>query len=336
MDQQKTVLVTGGAGFIGMHTAKRFLSMGFRVVIIDNFNPYYEVTLKRDRILHLEEYAKEHGSLYVRKFSIEEGNNVLETIKHYNVEIVVHLAAQAGVQYSLINPYTYIDSNVIGFLQVIEACVECGIKHFVYASSSSVYGSEPHPFSDASGTGTHTETPLSLYAASKKMNELMAITYYKNFHLPSIGMRFFTVYGPWGRPDLSIFKFTDQLYSHEPIVLYNDGLNARDFTYIEDCVDAIIALALNDFTDRQLIVNIGSESPTYMTDILQKLEQYTGRKAAHIVRRPAESWDVPVTWADTSTLQKLIGFKPEPKIEQGLKTFVEWYQNYYLKGASND
>lgn len=324
------VLITGSAGFIGFHLSKSLAAKSLNVEGIDNFNAYYPVSLKRDR-------AKMLASDGV---SIHEGDvfELSELGLGDNFDVIIHLAAQAGVRYSLENPRAYVDANLTGFGEVLElARRQKSLKHLIFASSSSVYGqNQKQPFS----TQDAVDHPVSLYAATKRANELMAHTYAHLYGIPITGLRFFTVYGPWGRPDMAYFSFTKKILSGAPIPVFGEGKLQRDFTYVDDIVEAIVRLmdfpptAGGDATrpDRSwapfAIYNIGNNAPVVLMDFIKTIEEALGKKAV-IDFQPMQAGDVPVTWADCSELYELIGFAPSTPLSEGIGRFVEWYQGYY-------
>lgn len=331
------VLVTGAAGFIGFHLSRRLLSEGFTVMGVDNLNDYYSVELKRSR---LEILTKVEG-FHFTQLSLEDQAGITDVFSEQQPDYVINLAAQAGVRYSLENPHSYISSNVTGFLNVLEGCRYFPVKHLIFASSSSVYGANTNmPFS----VQDNVDHPISLYAATKKSNELMAHTYSALFDVPSTGLRFFTVYGPWGRPDMALFKFTRSILKGEPIEVYNHGRMKRDFTYVEDIVEGIVGLIpsspepdphwdgrkpnpARSFSKYQLF-NIGNNSPVQLEHFISVLEDSLGKKAIKEYR-PIQPGDVPATYADISDLSNLIGFEPKTSIEEGIPRFVEWYREHY-------
>ncbi|WP_143869865.1 NAD-dependent epimerase [Catenovulum sediminis] len=330
-------LVTGAAGFIGFFTSRRLLDAGHQVVGIDNMNDYYEVQLKRDRLKELEPF--EHFNFLQLDLADREG--MAELFKEHKFDIVIHLAAQAGVRYSLDNPFAYADSNMVGHLSVLEGCRHNNVKHLVYASSSSVYGlNSKMPFS----TEDSVDHPVSLYAATKKANELMSHTYSHLYDIPTSGLRFFTVYGPWGRPDMALFKFTKAILNGEPIDIYNDGNLARDFTYIDDIVEGILRVAKNiptkntewkaeegspkDSSAPYRVYNIGNGSPVQLMDFVKAIEDAIGIEAKKNFM-PMQPGDVYKTWADTEDLEKVTGHKPQVTVSKGVQKFVNWYRNYY-------
>lgn len=318
-----SIFVTGCAGFIGFHVSRKLLEEGWHVVGLDNVNDYYDINLKEDRLHHLK---KDPSFTFVRG-SLEN----LELLHHlfhtYSFSTVVHLAAQAGVRYSIENPHTYIQSNLIGFTNILECCRKQSIPHLLYASSSSVYGANKEiPFS----VSDRTETPVSLYAATKKANELLAYTYSHLYQLPTTGLRFFTVYGPWGRPDMAYFSFTNAIEQQKPIFLYNNGNMKRDFTYIDDVVEAVYRLLPKPSSQSvpYTIHNIGNTNPVtleYFVTVLEKELQKTAIKKY----LPMQPGDVETTFADIDSLSTVTNFTPKVSIEQGLAHFVDWYKQYY-------
>ncbi|MEB8287274.1 NAD-dependent epimerase [Aeromonas veronii] len=330
-------LVTGAAGFIGAKVCELLCSKGHLVVGIDNLNEYYDVSLKISRLDQLTPFA----NFNFVKMDISDKNAVQAIFSKEKFDRVINLAAQAGVRHSMEYPFSYIDSNVTGFLEILEGCRHHGIEHLVYASSSSVYGmNEEMPFR----VSDPTDHPISLYAATKKMNELMAHTYSHLYGIPTTGLRFFTVYGPWGRPDMALFKFTKCILSGQPIDVYNNGLLSRDFTYIDDIAEGVIRVANvvpvanaawrcetgspADSSAPYRVFNIGNGKPIKIIDFIQSLEQALGVKAIKNMM-PMQSGDVYATWADTEDLFATITYRPSMKIEQGIQSFVEWYRSYY-------
>lgn len=320
------ILITGVAGFIGYHVAKRMLEEGHQVVGLDNLNDYYDVNLKKSRLAQLN-----HPCFSFQRENLENQRGIQELFQENNFEIVIHLAAQAGVRYSITNPEAYISSNVVGFLNVLENCRQHQIKHFLYASSSSVYGkSDIQPLSTELGT----DQPLSLYAATKKSNELMAHSYSHLYNLPTTGLRFFSVYGGWGRPDMALFKFTESILKDEVIDVYNSGEMLRDFTYIDDLVESISRLIVKapERTDLEApyrILNIGNHQPITLNDFIQVIENALNKKALRN-NLPMQPGDVENTFAEVGELEKLIGFKPNTAVEVGVGNFVDWYKSYYI------
>jgi UDP-glucuronate 4-epimerase len=322
-----TVLVTGAAGFIGFHIARRLCRDGHQVVGIDNLNHYYDVTLKQARLKELESLP----GFRFEKIDIVDKPALMALFSDHRLTEVVHLAAQAGVRYSLDNPDVYAQSNLVGFLNVLEACRQYRPGHLVYASSSSVYGSNSKmPFSVEDAV----EHPVSLYAATKRANELLAHSYCHLYGLQATGLRFFTVYGPWGRPDMALFKFTDAMLKGLPIEVYNQGQMARDFTYIDDIVESIARLRERPPVPRepgtgiQRIFNIGRGMPVALLDFIECLETALNMKARRNLL-PLQPGDVVKTWADTTALEQWIDFKPQVPVETGVGEFVKWYRGYY-------
>ncbi len=331
------ILVTGVAGFIGFNLSSRLLKDGHHVYGIDNLNDYYDVNLKKTRLSIIEKDSKFKfilGDLADR----EKIKNLFET---YQFDYVINLAAQAGVRYSIENPGSYIDSNLVGFGNILEGCRHSGVKHLVYASSSSVYGLNTHmPFS----VRHNVDHPISLYAASKKANELMAHTYSYLYNLPTTGLRFFTVYGPWGRPDMALFLFTNAILKDEPIKVFNNGDMQRDFTYIDDIVEGVVRVmhtvpkADPDWTSDTpnpssscvpyKLYNIGNNQPVALMAFVEAIEKAIGKKAVKEYL-PLQAGDVPATYADVNDLIKDTGFKPSTSIEEGIHNFVKWYTDYY-------
>jgi UDP-glucuronate 4-epimerase len=331
------VLVTGSAGFIGSTLVKSLLERGDEVIGIDNINDYYDVNLK---IARLSNFSNHKNYTDIR-LNIEDSEGVFNVFKKYCPNRVVNLAAQAGVRYSIENPHAYVGTNIVGFLNILEGCRHNNIEHLVFASSSSVYGSNTnYPFS----IHNNVDHPLSLYAASKKSNELMAHTYSHLFHLPTTGLRFFTVYGPWGRPDMALFKFTNSILSGKPIDVFNYGDHKRDFTYIDDIVKGIILTLDNTATVNSnwtgdkpdpgtsnapwRVYNIGNNNPCSLLRFIEVLENLLDKKAIKNML-PLQLGDVPYTFADTDDLMNDVGYKPDTKIEDGIAKFVDWYKSYY-------
>lgn len=333
------ILVTGSAGFIGFHLAKRLLEDGHEVIGLDNLNAYYDVQLKQDRLAILAL----HPRFYFYRLDLVDRTGMAGLFQKEKLDIVVHLAAQAGVRYSLENPHAYIDSNLIGFTNILEGCRHNGVKHLVYASSSSVYGANTAmPFS----VHHNVDHPISLYAATKKANELMAHTYATLYKLPCTGLRFFTVYGPWGRPDMALFLFTKAILEGRPIDVYNNGKMRRDFTYIDDIIEGVVRVMekipsgdqawngkkpdpASSFAPYRLF-NIGNNQPVELMDFIAALEEHLGRKA-NMRLLPMQPGDVPETYADVDDLMAEVGFKPGTSIREGIGKFVEWYREYYGK-----
>lgn len=326
LDVSKTYLITGGAGFIGFYLSKALLEKGAAVIGIDNLNDYYEVSLKEDRLAILKEFSGYH---FV-KGDIADKDTVFQVFQEYRPQIVVNLAAQAGVRYSIDNPDAYIQSNIIGFFNILEGCRHFPVEHLVFASSSSVYGGNKKvPFS----TQDQVDKPVSLYAATKKSNELMAYSYSKLYHIPLTGLRFFTVYGPMGRPDMAYFKFAKKIMADEPIQIYNNGDMLRDFTYIEDIVTGVENILCNPPAEDEngasyKIYNIGNNKPEKLMDYIAVLEKCLGKEAKKEYL-PMQPGDVYETYADVSELMKDYGFKPSTTIEEGLGSFAKWFRQYY-------
>lgn len=333
------ILVTGAAGFIGFHLTKRLLAQDFNVIGVDNINGYYDVLLKNDRLKILEE----NPNFEFHKMDISNKEKLNQIFKDRTIQIVINLAAQAGVRYSIDNPDSYVNSNLVGFVNILEACRQYNVEHLIYASSSSVYGANTNiPFS----TKDSVDHPVSLYAATKKSNELMAHTYSHLFNIPTTGLRFFTVYGPWGRPDMAYYSFTRNIIEENTIRVFNNGDMRRDFTYIDDIVEGIIRLLdnppiYNETWDRAnpdpsssyapyKIYNIGNNNPIKLMDFINTLEKLIGKKA-RIEFLPMQPGDVKETYADISDLHADVGFYPATTVEEGLTQFVNWYNKYYMK-----
>ncbi len=332
-----TYLITGAAGFIGFHLSKRLLAQGKSVVGIDNLSDYYDVNLKKTRLRELEE----NSEFTFYKLDLVDREGVENLFSENKFDYVVNLAAQAGVRYSLTNPHAYIDCNIVGFLNILEGCRHNDVKHLVFASSSSVYGANTKmPFS----VHHNVDHPVSLYAATKKSNELMAHTYSSLYKLPCTGIRFFTVYGPLGRPDMALFLFTRAILENKPIDVFNHGKMKRDFTYIDDIVEGVVRLIdkvpepdpdwNGDNPDSATsyapyrIYNIGNNNPVELMKFIEVLEDCLGKKAKKNLL-PIQPGDVPETYADVDDLAEDVGFKPATPIEEGIKKFVEWYREYY-------
>jgi UDP-glucuronate 4-epimerase len=340
----KKILITGAAGFIGFHLAKKLNEQGHQLVGLDNINDYYDANLKYDRLKQLgikSEEASEYnricnsekyiGFSFIR-INLEDRKNLPILFEKENFDVVINLAAQAGVRYSLENPEVYVDSNVVGFLNILECCRHYKIKRLLYASSSSVYGQNKKvPFS----TEDDVDHPISLYAATKKSNELMAYTYSHLYDIQTIGLRFFTVYGPWGRPDMAMFLFTDAISKGEPIKVFNQGDLERDFTYVDDIVNGIVAvIAKEDYGKQYSLYNIGNSKPVKLLDFIEQIEKELGTKAKKDML-PMQPGDVNRTWADVEPLKDDFGYNPKTTIEEGVRNFVDWYREYYKdNGAS--
>ena len=331
------ILVTGAAGFIGYHTTQRLLGRGDEVVGLDNLNAYYDPTLKHARLANLRASERFH---FVQA-DLQDRAAIDRLFTEFQPRRVIHLAAQAGVRYSLENPHAYTESNVTGFLNILEACRHHAVEHLVYASTSSVYGlNETQPFSEHQGVNH----PITLYAATKKANELMAHTYAHLFGLPTTGLRFFTVYGPWGRPDMALFRFTKGILAGEAIPVYNEGRMVRDFTYVDDIVEGVVRISdrtaqpngkwdpkdPDPATSRApyRIYNIGNSRPVPLLDYISVLERCLGRKA-QLDLLPMQPGDVPATQADVSELEEAVGFRPRTTVDEGVARFVDWYLDYY-------
>jgi len=331
------IMITGAAGFIGYHLCKKLLARGDMVVGIDNLNEYYDVNLKKSRLARLKEAA----SFTFIKIDLQNRVEMADVFTREKCDVVVNLAAQPGVRYSLKNPYSYVDSNISGFLNVLEGCRNNNVKHLIFASSSSVYGSNTSiPFT----THQNVDHPVSLYAATKKANELMAHAYSHLYNLPCTGLRFFTVYGPWGRPDMAYFLFTKTILEDKPIQVFNHGDMRRDFTYIDDIVEGIIRIMnrpaapnphwrsdkpepASSYAPYE-IFNIGNNNPVNLMEFIEVIEKHLGKKARKQFL-PMQAGDVPVTYADIDDLIECIGFTPATSIDEGVKKFVEWYRDYY-------
>ena len=331
------VLVTGAAGFIGYHLSLRLLAAGRQVVGIDNLNDYYDVGLKQARL----EQLQAHAGFGFEQLDLADRVGMARLFARHGFDVVVNLAAQAGVRYSLENPAAYIDSNLVGFGNVLEGCRQSGVRHLVFASSSSVYGANTKvPFS----VHDNVDHPVSLYAASKKANELMAHSYSHLFGLPVTGLRFFTVYGPWGRPDMAYFSFTQKILAGKPIPVFNNGQMQRDFTYIDDIVEGIVRVMdqlpsgnsawsgehpdpASSYAPYR-IYNIGNNQPVPLLEMIELLEKALGRKA-EMQMLPMQAGDVKATFADIDDLRTAVGFQPRTTLAEGLRHFVDWYQHYY-------
>ena len=331
------ILITGTAGFIGNQLAIRLLERGDEVIGIDNLNDYYDVSLKEARLARV----KDHDRFTDVRISIEDREAMEATFKKHKPQRVINLAAQAGVRYSLINPYAYIDANIMGFMNILEGCRHNEVEHLVYASSSSVYGAnENMPFS----VHDNVDHPVSLYAATKKSNELMAHTYSHLYKIPTTGLRFFTVYGPWGRPDMALFMFTKNILEGKAIDVFNHGKHRRDFTYIDDIVEGVIRTldhtaqpnpewsgANPDTASSKApfrIYNIGNNQPVELMRYIEVIEECVGKKAEKNFL-PLQPGDVPATYADVDALMNDVGFKPATSIETGISNFVEWFKGFY-------
>jgi UDP-glucuronate 4-epimerase len=346
------ILVTGTAGFIGFHLARRLINEGHNVIGLDSINDYYDVNLKYSRLsvsgiekdkIENNKLIQATGGIPYRfiRLNLEDRENLNRLFKNEQFDRVCNLAAQAGVRYSLTNPYAYIDSNIVGFINILEACRHHGVKHLAYASSSSVYGlNEAIPFSEKD----NVDHPISLYAATKKANELMAHTYSHLYGLPTTGLRFFTVYGPWGRPDMALFIFTKAILEGKPIQVFNNGDMERDFTYVDDIVEGIFRVLMKEPTGNKewkgtkpdpssspapfQVYNIGNSKPVKLMDFIKAIETALGKKAI-IDFQPMQAGDVRKTWADVEHLEKDTGYKPQCAVEEGIGKFVKWYLEYF-------
>jgi UDP-glucuronate 4-epimerase len=329
------ILVTGAAGFIGMHTSAKLLDRGDTVVGLDNLNDYYSPQLKHDRLKQLEG----RKGFTFQKMALEDRDGMASLFRSEKFDKVIHLAAQAGVRYSLTNPHAYVDANLVGFMNILEACRHEKVAHLTYASSSSVYGANRKiPFS----VDDRVDHPVSLYAATKKANELMAHTYSHLFDLPTTGLRFFTVYGPWGRPDMAMWMFTKAILAGKPIDVFNHGRMKRDFTFVDDIVEGVIrtndhipprgtVVTMDDNTTTDApyrVYNIGNNQPVELMHLIETLETALGRKAEKNML-PMQPGDVPATFADIEALQRDVGFRPATPIEVGVQKFVDWYRGYH-------
>ncbi|SMC18820.1 UDP-glucuronate 4-epimerase [Desulfacinum hydrothermale DSM 13146] len=337
LDTSQPLLVTGAAGFIGFHLSRRLLTEGYAVVGLDNVNDYYDVRIKWDRLKLLEDL----DGFTFHRIDLEDRPAMESLFDRYDFSAVVHLAAQAGVRYSLVNPYAYVDSNLTGFMHILEGCRHHGVKHLVFASSSSVYGANTRmPFS----VHHNVDHPVSLYAATKKANELMAHTYAHLYGLPCTGLRFFTVYGPWGRPDMALFLFTRAILNDEPIQVFNYGKMQRDFTYIDDIIEGVYRVMQKppepdpawsgDAPDPGTsyapyrVYNIGNNQPVELMEFIRTLEECLGKEARKELL-PIQPGDVPATYADVEDLTRDFGFKPVTPIREGIQRFVDWYRDYF-------
>lgn len=338
------ILITGAAGFIGYHLCEKLLEQGYDVVGLDSINDYYDVNLKYARLRNLGIAREEtvynrpvKSSKYPENFefiqlNLEDRENLPVLFQLHQFSCVINLAAQAGVRYSIENPMAYIDSNIVGFINILEACRNYKVPKLLYASSSSVYGnSSDIPFS----TENNVDHPISLYAATKKSNELMAYTYSHLYQFQTVGLRFFTVYGPWGRPDMAMFLFTDAILNDRPIKVFNNGDLSRDFTYIDDIVNGILLIVEDQNTqEKYKLFNIGNSRPVKLMRFIEEIEKATNKTAGKIMM-PMQPGDVSQTWADVNKLQEAYGYDPVFTVEQGVKNFVEWYKEYYqLKPTS--
>ena len=340
--ESKKILVTGAAGFIGYHLCETLIKQGHRVIGLDNINDYYDVTLKYARLQELGikkeaatvfteiSQSTQHGSnMQFIRLNLEDREELPKLFKTFNFDMVCNLAAQPGVRYSIENPEAYIDSNVTGFLNILECCRHHRVKRLVYASSSSVYGNSDHtPFRETA----NVDTPISLYAATKKSNELMAHTYSHLYNIETIGLRFFTVYGPWGRPDMAMFLFTDAIINNIPIKVFNNGNLSRDFTYIDDIIQGVVNTLLKDSKNDSLykLYNIGNGRPVQLLDFIESLEKVLDIAAIKNML-PMQAGDVHQTFADTSSLKNDYNYKPQITVDKGIQAFVLWYKGFYNK-----
>lgn len=341
------ILVTGAAGFIGYHLCEKLVEKGHQVVGLDNINDYYDVNLKYARLDELgisRESSPEFNNYVVSskygaqlcfvRMNLEDRINLPVLFEKEKFDYAVNLAAQAGVRYSLENPMAYVDSNIVGFVNLLECCRHYHVNKLVYASSSSVYGNSPEvPFS----TEQRVDNPVSMYAATKKSNELMAYTYSHLFGIQTTGLRFFTVYGPWGRPDMALFLFTDAILNDRPIDVFNNGDLSRDFTYIDDIINGILLILEDDRTgdEKYQLFNIGNSKPVQLLRFIEEIESATGKKAQKRML-PMQPGDVRQTWADVSGLKERYGYDPEVSVKKGVRNFVDWYKAYYQIDAKDD
>lgn len=337
----RKILITGAAGFIGFHLAQKLLDIGYEVVGIDNINDYYDVDLKFDRLMELgieresaERYhQKIHSSTGLNftfiRVNLEDREQLPKIFAEHKFEQVCNLAAQAGVRYSIENPEAYIDSNVVGFLNLLECCRNYKVRHLIYASSSSVYGqNEKVPFS----VEDNVDHPISLYAATKKSNELMAHTYSHLYNFKTTGLRFFTVYGPWGRPDMAMFLFTDAIVKGKPIKVFNNGDLERDFTYIDDIVEGVVKIVNSDQKNPETnysLYNIGNSKPVKLMEFIEEIEKHLGTKAEKEMY-PMQPGDVSRTWADVDSLKEDFDYNPHTPVSKGVKNFIAWFRDYYI------
>jgi len=338
------IVITGAAGFIGYHLSKRMLKENISLIGIDNINDYYDISLKEARLKELKKITiKQNANFKFYKENINDKSKIEEIFKKYNPEIVINLAAQAGVRYSMENPSAYIQTNLVGFSNILELSRNYPVKHLIYASSSSVYGGNTKmPFSEIQ----NVDHPVSLYAATKRSNELLAHSYSHIYSIPATGLRFFTVYGPWGRPDMALFLFTKSILEGEPIKVFNHGEMTRDFTYIDDIVESIMRLLKKPPTqDKSFdtsnpnpatswaphrIFNIGNSNPESLKDYIKEIENNLGIKAKKELL-PIQPGDVPATFSDCTSLESFINYKPNTSIEEGIRKFITWYKEFYGK-----
>ena len=315
---KEKICITGCAGFIGMHLCEKLISLGYEVIGLDNLNDYYDVNLKLRRLSRL----KNKPSFNFVKIDITNLKALKDVFKKYKPEKVVNLAAQAGVRYSLINPHLYIQSNIVGFTNILECCRDYNIEGLIYASSSSVYGGNKKiPFSEKD----NVDSPISIYAASKKSNELMAYSYNHLFRLRSTGLRFFTVYGPWGRPDMAMYIFAEKIMNNEPIKVFNQGQMKRDFTFIDDIIDGIISSIKNNYDCE--VFNLGNNKSVNLMDVVSFIEKKIGKKAI-VEFEPIQPGDVEKTFADIDKAKRKLGYNPNTNVEEGIGNFIDWYLEY--------
>ncbi len=320
-DSTKKVLVTGAAGFIGSHVSQSLIKQGYQVIGLDNLNDYYDVQLKRDRL----KWFHDETNFQFEQLDLADREAMADLFSKHQFDVVVNLAAQAGVRYSIEHPHAYADSNLVGFLNVLEGCRNGNVKHLLFASSSSVYGENKKiPFA----VEDRVDHPISLYAATKKSNELMAHAYAHLYDFKVTGLRFFTVYGPWGRPDMAYFSFTKTICEDKSIDVYNHGKMQRDFTYIDDVVEAVTRLVEKEPATNYKIYNIGNHSPETLMDFIEAIESALGKKAEKNFL-PMQAGDVPATYADVQDLMKDVDFKPDTSLNEGIQHFVDWYRDYY-------
>ena len=334
----KKILLTGSAGFIGFHLCKKLLSENFHVCGLDNLNDYYDLDLKEKRLKNIEDYVSQNkleNEYSFSKCDLASKEDLKEIFLNNKFDIVINLAAQAGVRYSLDNPMSYVSSNLVGFINILEECKTSNIDHLIFASSSSVYGmNKKQPFS----TEDVTDYPISLYAATKKSNELLAFSYSHLYDIPMTGLRFFTVYGPYGRPDMAYFKFTKNIINGDPINVYNNGDMKRDFTYIDDLIDGMMRIISTKFKKNENLhtnseapfrtYNIGNNQPVTLDQFIQSIENAIGKNAIKN-NLPMQPGDVPITYADITDMARDFKYDPKTSIEEGIKKFVEWYNEYY-------
>ena len=335
----KKILVTGAAGFIGYHLCEKLLTMGYGVIGLDNINDYYDVNLKYARLkeLGIDREASSEFQNYVRstkwgdqfifvRMNLEDRINLPQLFENYSFDSVINLGAQAGVRYSIENPMAYVDSNITGFVNILESCRHHKVTKLLYASSSSVYGNSVEvPFS----TDQNVDHPISIYAATKKSNELMAYTYSHLFGIQTIGLRFFTVYGPWGRPDMAMFLFTDAILNNKPIKVFNKGDLSRDFTYVDDIIHGILLIIEDkNQVEKYQLFNIGNSKPVQLLEFIEEIENATGEQAQKIML-PMQLGDVNQTWANIENLQEQYGYNPKFSVREGVYHFVKWFKNYY-------